>query len=218
MKKPMLAFLIIAFLAVVTILFYFFWLRPIDLTRSQQNTQQTSALTQPTITFVNPSRGSKEAKLTLIEFSDFECTHCQTIQDALSSALRAYPNELRLVWKDLPNPSVHPQSIVAAVAAHCADRQGKFWEYHDVLFARQTFLSDDQYKQIAQELNLDMDRFTLCLDSQDTLPIVQKDTEEGRALGIIATPTLFFGSQKIVGSIQPDELIQLIQTELTNQK
>ncbi len=214
MRNRWLSFLILGFLAIVTIVFYFLWSRPIDLTPAQ-TAQKTSTITEPTITFVNPTKGAKEPRLTIIEFSDFECAHCKTVQLSLNSALRAYPNEIRVVWKDLPNPSIHPQSVPAAVAAHCADRQGKFWEYHDALFARQTFLSDDQYTQIAQELKLDMDRFNSCVQNQDTAAIVQKDAEEGRALGIVATPTLFIGSQKVVGAIEAEELIQLIQSELS---
>lgn len=214
MRNRWLSFLIIGFLAIITLVFYFLWSRPVDLTSSQA-TQQTQAITEPSITFVNPTIGAKEARVTIIEFSDFQCTHCQSIQNALKSALRAYPDDVRVVWKNLPNPSAHPQSIPAAVAAHCADRQGKFWEYHDALFARQTFLSEDQYKQIAQELTLDMDRFSSCVQNQDTAPIVQKDSEEGRALGIVATPMLFIGSQKVVGSIEAEELIKLIATELS---
>jgi protein-disulfide isomerase len=213
MHNRWLSFLILGFLAIVTIVFYFLWSRPVNLSPTQ-STQQASTITEPSITFVNPARGAKKPRLTIVEFSDFECAHCKTIQIALGSVLNAYPDDVRLIWKDLPNPSVHPQSVPAAIAAHCADRQGKFWQYHDLLFARQLFLSEDQYKQIAQELKMDMDRFNSCLTTQDTAPIVQKDTEEGRGLGVVATPTLFIGTQKVVGAIEAKELIQLIQDEL----
>jgi protein-disulfide isomerase len=214
MQNRWLSFLIIGFLAIVTLLFYFLASRPVDLTQNNKPAQQALTLTEPSVTFVNPTKGAKNPRVTIVEFSDFECTHCQTIQNALEDVLRAYPEDVRLVWKDMPNPSVHPQSIPASIAAHCADRQGKFWEYHDAVFARQTFLSDEQYKQIAQELELNMNRFTSCTTNQDTAAIVQKDAEEGRALDIIATPTLFIGKEKIVGEIESEELIKLIQGEL----
>lgn len=213
MNNRWLAFLTIGFFALVT--FLFFWIRtnPIDLTPSESHTNLI-ALSEPTVTFVNPAKGAEKPRLTIVEFADFECTHCRTLQVPLEAALQAFPTDVRIVWKNLPNPSAHPQSIPAAVAAHCADRQGKFWPYHDVLFARQDFLSQETYTQIANELKLDTNRFANCLSTQDTMAIVQKDTDEGLALGIVATPTLFVGNQKVVGSITSEELISLIQTEL----
>lgn len=213
MQNRWLQFLIIGFLALATLLFYWIRLRPLDLTL-RNTSQQTLKITEPTITYINPTKGAKEAVLTIIEFGDFQCDYCKTIQPAIEAALRTYPNDVRLVWKDLPNPSAHTEAIPAAIAAHCADRQGKFWEYHDALYARQSLLSSDSYNQIAQELKLDTNRFTACLSKQDTLPIIEKDAAEGRALGILATPTLLIGSQKLVGAVEVNELIQLIKAAL----
>ncbi|MBI5369689.1 thioredoxin domain-containing protein [Candidatus Uhrbacteria bacterium] len=216
MRNRWLALLLVGFLALITLVFFALRIKPIDLEKSKAAQEATSTpITQPSVTFVNPSRGAENPKLTLIEFADFQCEHCMTLDSALQVALHTYPNEVRLVWKDLPNPSAHEQAIPAAIAAHCADRQGLFWPYHDALMARQSILSTDQYLQIARELKLDMDRFNNCFSDQDTMPIVEKDIQEGRALGIVATPTLFVGSQKIVGSITSEELLQIIQTELT---
>lgn len=213
MQNRWLQFLIIGFLAIATILFYWIRLRPIDLT-PRNSVEQALNITEPTITYINPTKGAKEATVTIVEFSDFQCQYCQTIQPALDAVLRSYPDQVRLVWKDLPNLSAHPESIPSAIAAHCADRQGKFWEYHDALFTRQSILSSDSYKQIAQDLKLDTNRFTACFANQDTLPIIEKDAAEGRALGILATPTLLIGSQKLVGAVEAEELIQLIKAAL----
>lgn len=211
-----LSFILIGFFAVVVFLFYSFFLQPINLERLQKE-QQKITLTEPTATFVNPSRGANNAKVTIIEFGDFECTACRDLMPALETALKTYPNDVRLVWKDLPNDSAHDQATPSAVAAHCADRQSAFWQYHDVLFQRQGYLSEDQYIQIANELKLDTDRFASCIQDQDTLPIVQKDKEEGLALGIVATPTVFVNKEKLVGAVSVDELLQVIQQELSKQ-
>ncbi len=213
MNNRWLAFLTIGFFAVVTLIFYWITTNPIDLTPPASHTNPIT-VTEPTVTFVNPSKGAENAELTIIEFSDFECEHCQTIQTALDAALRAFPDEVRLVWKNLPNSSAHPNSIPAAIAAHCADRQQKFWQYHDALFARQQFLSEETFLQIASELKLDQKRFSNCIEKQETGAIVQKDQEEGLALGIVATPTLYVGSQKLVGSVTAEELVGIIQLEL----
>ena len=213
MQNRWLLLLILGFISIVTVVFFWVAIRPLDLTPSEQHLG-VQTLSEPTVTFVNPSKGALTPKLTIVEFSDFECTYCAAIQPALQAALRSYPEQIRLVWKDLPNTSAHPNSLTAAVAAHCAARQNKFWEYHDALFARQSYLSKDTYLQTADELSLDLERFTTCLDSQDTLPIVEKDREEGLALEILATPTLFIGSERIVGSIETEDFLKLIEQQL----
>lgn len=213
MNNRWLVFLVMGFFSVVTILFYWIKTNPIDLTPAPNHNNPVS-MTEPTVTFVNPTKGAKSPRLTIIEFSDFSCSHCQTTQVALDAVLKAFPTDVRIVWKDLPNPSAYPESIPSTIAAHCADRQGKFWEYHDALFARQSYLSQEVYGQIADELKLNKNRFDSCIASQDTMPIIQKDREEGLALGIIATPTLYVGSQKIVGAVTAEELVQIVQTEL----
>ncbi|MBI2475523.1 DsbA family protein [Candidatus Uhrbacteria bacterium] len=209
-----LPFIFIGFFTIIIFLFYSVFLSPVDLERLQKEQQQIS-LTEPTTTFVNPSRGANDAKITIIEFGDFECSACRDLMPALETVLKTYPNDVRLVWKDLPNDSAHKQAIPSAIAAHCADRQGGFWQYHDVLFQRQGYLSEDQYTQIASELKLDTGRFSTCIQNQDTLPIVQKDKEEGLALGLVATPTIFVNKEKFVGAVSVDELLQVIQQELS---
>lgn len=212
MQNRWLPFLIIGFFSIIVLLFFTIRLRPIDLSRQQ--TEQLSILTEPSVTFVNPSKGSKEAKIQIIVFSDFGCDACSLVLPALDAAVKAYPEDVRVVWKNLPNTSAHPEATSAAIAAHCADRQGAFWAYHDLLFERRSFLSKDQFVQIAKELSLDLKRFTSCIEKKDTLPIIEKDVEEAQAIKLIATPTLFVGKEKIVGSISVQELNQLIQEQI----
>lgn len=133
---------------------------------------------------------------------------------SLEAILKTYPDQVRLVWKDLPNESAHPLATPAAIAAHCADRQGAFWEYHDALFARQSVLSEAVFTQIAQEIGLDTEKFQNCHDSRDTLPIVKKDYEEALALGLTATPTLFVGEEVFVGAVTLADLQEAVENAL----
>src|SRR5690606_38065167 len=153
---------------------------------------------------------------TLVVFSDFECPACKQLDTSLEVVLRTRPEEVRVVWKDMPNESAHPNATPAAVAAHCADRQGKFWEYHDALFERQTFLDPTLFAPLAAELGLDEGAFARCYDALDTLPVVKKDYEEGLALGITATPTVYIGATPYVGALSADDLLSAIDRARAN--
>ncbi len=214
MSHRWLAFLSIGALGVVVFIFFVLRLRPIEIPEPVQ-TIVAGSLASPTVTFVNPSRGSQDAKITIVEFGDFECAPCQTLATSLEVVLKTYPNDVRLVWKDMPNESVHALATPSAIAAHCADRQGKFWEYHDALFTRQNSLSESQFPLIANELGLDTKKFQDCFDSRDTLPIVRKDYEEGLSLGLTSTPTLYIGDDILIGAVTLQEILDLIESKLS---
>lgn len=213
MPHRWLTFLTIGVLSLIVFIFFGLRLRPIEIPEPP-TASTTGELEEPTVTFVNPSRGPEDARLTLIVFSDFQCDACQTIATSLDVVLKTYPNDVRLVWKDMPNESLHAFATPAAIAAHCADRQGAFWAYHDELFVKQSYLSESQFTQIASTRGLNMDTFQSCYDARDTLPIVTKDYEEGLALGITSTPTLWVGDQILVGAIPAQDLITLVDTLL----
>lgn len=196
-------------------IFFGLYLRPIEIPEPQTTTVAGS-LSEPTVTFLNPSRGSKDAVLTLIVFSDFECDACATIATSLEVILKTYPDDVRLIWKNLPNESIHALATPAAIAAHCTAEQGKFWEYHDELFAKQAYLSESLFAQIASTLQLDTDKFQSCYDNRDTLPIVTKDYEEGIALGLTATPALYVGDELFIGAVALQELLSVVETQLSS--
>jgi protein-disulfide isomerase len=108
------------------------------------------------VTNVNPKKGAEEPVVQIIEFDDFECRHCSQLADDLDAVVETYPDKVQVVWKDMPNTSTHPHAEQAAIAAHCAKRQGKFWEYHDQLFAQQSLI------YLKQSI------FILCLSSMKT--------------------------------------------------
>lgn len=218
MRDRLLAFLVIGVLTVMVFVFFFIRTQPIPLPKPKITTSESNAQKMPTITFVDPVRGAANAKVTLVEYADFTCTACKQLIPIIEIAIKTFPNDVRLVWKDVPNDSAHPHATSASVAAHCAQQQGKFWEYASALFDRQTYLSDTQYVQIATELNLNVPLFTTCVTNKDTLPMVKKNLQEGLDLGIIATPTLFVGSTPFVGIPTVDDLTKAIARELATHK
>ncbi len=215
MNHKTLAYLIFSGVAVFVLILFYIRIQPIEIDfEAIRQEASEEKLDAPIVTFINPSKGSPNAKLTIVEFSDFECIACGDIQTPLEIVLNTYPDDLRLVWKNLPNDSVHKQATPAAIAAHCAQEQGRFWDYHDMLFKRQTFLSDLQYTEIATDLELNMDKFQSCYASSETLPIIRKDFEEGIALGIAASPILYIGDEILVGAVTLERLLEVVQTQL----
>lgn len=168
----------------------------------------------PVIDFANPSIGPADAPLTIIIYSDYMCGACATMQASLVETLPDFSEEIRLVWKDLPNTGLHPRSAEAAVAARCAADQDAFWEYHDLLFARQNSAQSGYFTLLAEELGLEIGQFSECLDTQRTLPLVERDAKEAVALGIDATPYMFVGGRRISGALTPIQLEATIRTAL----
>jgi predicted DsbA family dithiol-disulfide isomerase len=135
-------------------------------------------------------RGAEGAPVALVEFSDFECPFCQRSSELLARVVAAHGAEIRLFFKHFPLDS-HPMARPAALAAEAAQRQGRFWEFHDVLFANQRGLSDTLLRVTAEELGLDVARFDADRASDDVARRVDGDKAEGRDVGVAATPSLF---------------------------
>ncbi len=212
MKNSFLALISMGFISVIIFVLFFFNTQPIKLPTFDPSKQET--LDQPVITFINPSKGPAEAKVTIVEYGDFQCDTCAQMAESLETVQQAFPNDLRIVWKNYPNESLHPESTPSAIAALCAERQGKFWEYHDALFALETNLNATAYPEIAKALELDTQRFNDCIKAQDTLGVVQKDFEEARALNLSATPVIFIDKEVFVGYIKPEELTSIVKAHL----
>ena len=146
----------------------------------------------------DPVLGNKDAPVTVIEFSDFECPFCgRAFTDAVTGMKKDYveTGKVKFVYRDFPL-SFHPQATPAAEAAECADEQGKFWEFHDTLFQNQGSLSDAFYKQTAADLGLDTAKFNSCVESRKYRAEVQQDLAAGSAAGVSGTPTFYIGNDK----------------------
>ena len=145
--------------------------------------------------------GSENAKVTIEEYSDFECPFCGRAEPTIKQILEKYPNDVKLVYKHYPLPS-HKSAWKAAEASECAVEQNKFWEYHDVLFANQNELYVPMLKDYAKQVGMNSDTFNRCLDSGMMFGKVKADQEEGAQKGVTGTPA-FFVNGKLISGAQP---------------
>jgi protein-disulfide isomerase len=159
-----------------------------------------------------PSKGAEYAPVTIVKFEDFQCPFCKQIQPTLTELFSRYNGKIRLVHKDLPLDSIHPQARKAAEAARCADEEGKFWSYHDLLYANSPNVSRENLKSYAKEVGLDVDAFDRCLGSGKFKAVVQRDLIDGTQLGVTGTPTFFINGREISGN-QPLEIFESIIDE-----
>lgn len=137
------------------------------------------------------SRGDANAAVTIIEFTDFQCSACGGMYPIVEDVLKSYGNRVHFVMRNFPLTSLHANAYRAAQAAEAAKAQGKFWEYIDLLFKHQSSLDDDSLKKYATQVGLDRKRFDDEFDSAKYEPLVRRDMEDGDALGIDSTPTFY---------------------------
>jgi protein-disulfide isomerase len=161
-----------------------------------------------------PIRGDEQAPVTLVEFSDFHCPFCKQVQPTLTALLDRYSRKVKLVFRDLPLRQLHPQAPRAAEAARCAQDQGKFWDYHDVLFAQAPKAGDDDLKQYATDVGLDREKFAGCLSENLHRGAVQRDIEEATKLGLEGTPSFFINGRFMNGAQPMEKFVQIIDEEL----
>ncbi len=186
----------------------------------QQRTKVERFLEEPEPTRVAVSaegafaQGPKDAPVTIIEFSDFQCPYCSRVVGTLKEVVRLYPKQVRLAYRDFPIAALHPKAHKAAEAARCAGDQGKFWEYHDRLFESQAQATPADFKRFAEQLKLDSNRFSACLDSEKHAAAVQADVQEGTRLGITGTPTFFINGRLVVGALPLEMFQKIIESEL----
>jgi protein-disulfide isomerase len=161
------------------------------------------------------SSGPNDAKVTVVEFSDFQCPFCAKGADIVNALKKKYKGKVKFVFKNFPLP-FHKQAEKAAVAAECVNEQGsdKFWKMHDAMFADQSKLAEADLIATAKKIGADEKKFTECLKTNKYLTKVKKDFAEGKELGIDSTPT-FYVNGKIVNGAQPIEVFsELIEEEL----
>ena len=162
----------------------------------------------------SPATGPADARITLVEFSDFQCPYCYKAVAQLNAVLKAYPAQVKLIFKQFPLVDSHPEAAIAAAAALAAHHQGKFWQMHDLLFANHGRFSRKAILEWAAGLGLDMKRFTADLDSPAIKKAVERDMEDGNRAGVDATPTIFIDGQKYNGGLALDAIKPVIEAEL----
>lgn len=163
------------------------------------------------VTEDDPSLGSHEAELTIVEFGDFNCPYCARVSYSVRRLASKYGDQVRFIFRDFPISETNTQAQTAAEAAGCAHEQGKFWEYHDRLYQNQGDFSYESLGKYARQVGLDADQFAQCLAEERYRDEVLADLQDGVAAGVVGTPTFFFNGVRIQGAI-PDELFETILT------
>lgn len=156
----------------------------------------------------SPTTGSKDLKILLVEFSDFECPYCAQAHKTLKQFMVKHQDEVTLVYKHFPLTNIHPQAVPAATAAWAAQQQGKFWEYQDVLFTNQKQLSELFYLDTAKNLNLDLEKFKS--DRLLATAAIEKDSQLAQMLGLSGTPFFIMNGEVLSGAIQLGEIEELL--------
>ncbi len=161
----------------------------------------------------SPYKGPEQAKITLIEFSDFQCPFCGRVTPTLDQVRKEYPDDVKIVFKHLPL-RIHPNAPKAHAAAEAAHRQGKFWEMHDKIFANQRELTEVKFIEYADSLGLDVDRFKKDLASADIKKRVDADAAEAASLGVTGTPGFFINGKFVSGAKPFSEFKRIIDEQL----
>jgi protein-disulfide isomerase len=157
-------------------------------------------------------KGNPKARVMIVEFSDFQCPYCGQVEATLKSVLAKHEGVVALAFRDMPISQIHPFAQGAAEAARCAGEQGKFWEYHDLLFADQGALDRSGLVAKAAKLQLDPKQFETCISSEKYKSQVQQDNQEGMRAGVSGTPGFFINGVFISGA-QPEATFEKIIAE-----
>jgi protein-disulfide isomerase len=160
----------------------------------------------------DPVLGNDDAPITIIEFSDFRCPYCKRFQqETFAELLAGYPDQIRFIYRDFPVVG----GFEAAVASECADEQGDYWAYHDLLFSgEQPELSKEAYLAYAEKLALDLEEFESCLDDGRYASEVEADAVYAAGLGVTGTPTFFINGIPLIGAQPLSVFAQIIDSEL----
>jgi protein-disulfide isomerase len=161
-------------------------------------------------------RGDPTAPITIVEFSDFQCPYCRKVEPTVKELLAKHP-EVKFSYRDFPLRDIHPQAQGAAEASRCAEDQGKYWEFHDALFASEKVDTDAQL-EIARKLGLDEKNFESCLSSGKFKSDIDKDLDDGTQAGVNGTPGFFINGIALSGTQPLSAFEKMISDELAAQK
>ncbi len=192
MKRFFVAVLICSVLAIAAIVGINILEQP---SADKQPAQQQPALTAND---TDPSQGPRDAKVTVMQFGSFNCPACKTAATQMDQLRALFPEQVRIVWKDLPEETGFPYQ--AAIAARCAQQQGKFWQYHDLLYEKQDLIASRAlYTVWAKDLGILTERFDTCLDKENTKPLVDENITEALQNGVTVVPYVKIGDATYEG-------------------
>lgn len=168
-----------------------------------------------------PVKGAENAKVTIVEFSDLQCPACKAMAPAVDEILKKYPNDVKVVYRHFPLTTIHRNAQAAAIAGETARTFGKFWEFHDLLFAEQSNwseLDDAAFKkkleEYAEKLAIDKTEFTKRMDTNEVKEVVTTDVSDGTRAGVDGTPTFYVNGQLVSA---PQQLAPTVETAVQAQ-
>jgi protein-disulfide isomerase len=162
----------------------------------------------------SPARGAENAKVTIVEFSDYQCPFCSQAEGLVKQVLETYPTDVRLVYKQFPLTSIHPNAMPASKAALAAGRQGKFWEMHHLIFDNQRQLGSEKFTEFAEKLQLDVPQFQKDMESPDIFAQINREMQEGKSADVTGTPTIFVNGKRLMNR-SFDGFKQMIDASIT---
>lgn len=169
----------------------------------------------------SPTHGSPDAKVTIVEFTDFQCPYCKNAHASVNQLLKEYDGKVRVVYKSLPL-AMHNWAQDSAVAATCVNEQSTdaFWKYADYFFQNQATITKETLNakvfELAKANNVDEAKLKACIDTKKTLPAVEADLQEAKALGLSSTPSFIVNGRTVVGAIPVDQFKQIIDEALAS--
>jgi protein-disulfide isomerase len=158
-------------------------------------------------------KGPKDAKVTIVEFSDFQCPFCKQATPLIDDVVKSYPKDVNVVFKQFPLTSIHPNAMPAAKAAVAAGKQGKFWQMHDIMFENNRELTPDKLKEYAGKIGLDVAKWEKDVASPEVQAQVDREMQEARAADVTGTPTIFVGGKRLQNR-SPEGFKQMIDEAL----
>ncbi len=185
--------------------------------RGPAGSVESASPTSPPWAVGHPQLGRDDAPVTIVEFTDFQCPYCRKAQPIVDKVLATYGDNVRLIHMDFPL-SRHSGAFGAAIAARCADEQGKFWPYHDALLASQSNFTTAGFKSLARELGLDPGSFGRCLESGRYAAEVESDRSVGERVGISVTPSFVINHKAIAGAASFAQFRAIIDAELRHSR
>ena len=161
----------------------------------------------------DPVKGPESAPIQIVEYSDFQCPYCSRVNPTLTQIKETYGDKVAVAFRNFPLP-MHKEAPKAGEAAYCAQEQGKFWEYHDVLFENQRAQQDEDLKKYAEQVGIDGAKFAECLDSSKYAERVEADKKSGEAFGVSGTPAFFVNGVFINGARPFEAFAEVIDQEV----
>ena len=166
----------------------------------------------------SPVRGPKDAKVTIVEFADFQCPFCSQAAPLVDQVLQKYPKDVNYVYKQFPLPAtMHPNALPAAKAALAAAKQGKYWEMHDILFKNSRDLSADKLEEYAKQVGLDVNKWKADMGAPDVQAQIDAEMKLGQTAAVSGTPSFFVGGKRLMNR-SVDGFSEMIDAQLKDKK